>query len=58
MSKLTVANLDRRQAERTQPGPLVDLLLTTGAMTGPHRRTHPVTLSPLQRLLRWVKGTE
>ena len=55
--KLTAANLDRRQAERTQPGALVDLLLTTGAMTGPHRRTHPVTLTVWQRLLRRLKGT-
>lgn len=31
-------------------------LLATGAMTGPHRRTRPVTLSLLQRLVRLLKG--
>ena len=55
--KLTAAHLDRRQAERTQPGPLVDLLLTTGAMSGPHRSTRPLTVSRWKRLLRWLKGT-
>lgn len=30
----------------------VELLLATGAMEGPFRRTHPITLGPLRRAIR------
>lgn len=41
---LTGWHLDAKQVEReTAALPLPDLLLKTGAMTGPHRRTHPIT---------------
>lgn len=33
-----------------------DQLLATGAMTGPHRRTRPITLSLRQRLLRALRS--
>jgi hypothetical protein len=33
----------------------VQQLLASGAMTGPHKRLKPVTLNPLQRLLRTVR---
>ena len=42
--RLTERHLDAKQREReTAPVPLGDLLLSTGAMTGPHKRTRPVT---------------
>lgn len=42
-TKLTRAHFDRRQEERdTAHLSLPDLLLLKGAMSGPHRQTHPV----------------
>lgn len=35
----------------------IEALLASGAMEGPGKRTRPITLSPLQRFLRWLKGT-
>jgi len=41
---LTERHLDAKQMELVTAGlPLPDLLLKTGAMTGPHRRTLPIT---------------
>lgn len=34
--------------------PLVELLLQKGSMTGPHRRTKPLTVTAWQRLSRAV----
>jgi hypothetical protein len=31
-------------------------LLATGALTGPYRRTRPLTLSALARFRRWVRA--
>ena len=37
----------------TGPAPLdANLLLATGAMTGPHRRTRPVLFGPVRRFVR------
>lgn len=50
-TKLTAAHLDRRQEERdTAAMSLPDLLLAKGSMSGPHRRTHPIT--------RWTLAVE
>ncbi len=35
---------------------LPDQLLATGAMSGPHRRAHPITTSPWARLRRAVRA--
>jgi len=35
---------------------LPDLLLKTGAMTGPYRRAKPVTVSLFSRLLRQLRA--
>lgn len=54
---LTAANLDRRQAERDNAHlSLPELLLRSGAMTGPHRITRPVTVSGLLRMKRAVRS--
>jgi hypothetical protein len=34
---------------------IVELMLSTGAMTGPHRKTHPITLTPWIRLKRALR---
>lgn len=39
---------------RDCPASLPHLLLQTGAMTGPHKRTKPLTLPWWVRLLRWA----
>ena len=33
-----------------------DLLLASGAVEGPFRRTHAITLSALARFRRWVRA--
>jgi hypothetical protein len=33
-----------------------DLLLSTGAITGPYRKTRPVTLTWRVRITRWVRS--
>jgi hypothetical protein len=33
-----------------------DQLLATGALMGPYRRTHPITLSLLARFRRWLRA--
>lgn len=59
MNKITVAALDRHIADMRQPErTLPDLLLHTGAMEGPYRRTAPHQIRPLKttlrmRLARW-----
>ena len=43
-TKPSEADLDRRQAERAAASmSLPDLLLSKDAMTGPYKRTHPIT---------------
>lgn len=44
--------------EQRTGGAAVDTsqLLATGAMTGPHRHTRPITLTLRQRLVRWIRG--
>jgi hypothetical protein len=37
---------------------LIDHLLETGVMTGPHRRTHPLTLNLRTRFIRWAAKKE
>jgi hypothetical protein len=41
--KLTEAHLDRRIAEKLETRGMADLLLSSGAIEGPYRHTHPVT---------------
>lgn len=48
--------IDRAQAARSLAAlPLHELLLRQGSMTGPYRRTVPVTLSPITKLARCVR---
>lgn len=48
--------IDRAQAARSLAAlSLPDLLLRQGSMTGPYRRTVPVTLSPITRAVRWMR---
>lgn len=50
---ISAAHLDMRQREREiRSLSLPDLLLTTGAMSGPHRRARPATIGLLKRLHR------
>lgn len=52
-TKLTRAHLDARQAEReAAPLSLPDLLLSKGAMTGPHKRTRPFRRTRMGRFFR------
>ncbi len=37
--------------------PLIEKLLATGAMSGPHKRTRPFTLTRRMRFLRWLRKT-
>lgn len=37
------------------PPDAVPLMLSTGAMTGPHRKTRPYTLTWRMRVVRWVR---
>lgn len=54
---LTAANLDRQQREREIAGlSLPAMLLSTGAMSGPHFTPRPLTVGPLQRVRRAVRG--
>jgi hypothetical protein len=39
------------------PDHLPDLLLARGSMSGPHRRTRPMTVSRWVRFTRWVRKT-
>ena len=63
-AKCTEADLDRHESARQQFLRLVrpsrpagtsiaDLLLASGAVEGPYRPTHPVTLTWRTRLARW-----
>lgn len=40
-----------------QPKDLHERLLAAGSMSGPHRRTRPLTVSKWTRLLRWLRNT-
>lgn len=40
---------------KRHPDSLGAMLLASGAVTGPHKRPKPVTLSPLQRAWRAVR---
>ncbi len=54
--KLTEKHLDLRQRERTERRDLGDLLLSSGALQGPYRRTHPTKLSVWARILRALRA--
>lgn len=62
--KLTATDLNQHIAQRHSPlvtrngGARIDTeqLLSSGALTGPHRTTRPITLSLRQRVLRWLRG--
>ena len=62
--KLTEIDLNQHIAQRHSPlvtrngGQRVDtdLLLASGALVGPHKRTRPLTVSRLQRLCRAVRA--
>lgn len=50
---LVAADLDARQAERQCAGvPLPDLLLRSGALTGPYTRARPLTIGSWVRMVR------
>lgn len=50
---LVAADLDARQAERQCAGvPLPELLLQSGALTGPYTRTRPLTIGAWVRMVR------
>lgn len=40
----------------TFPADGFEKLLSTGAMTGPHKRTRPLTLTWRMRVVRWVRS--
>lgn len=42
-ARLTEAHLDRQIEAKTETRPLPELLLAKGVMTGPHKRTRPIT---------------
>lgn len=62
--KLTETDLRQHIAQRHSPlvthngGARIDtrLMLCTGAMSGPHYRTRPVTFTMRMRICRWVRG--
>lgn len=49
-TKLCEAHPDRRIAEKMETRGLADLLLSSGAVEGPFKRTHPVTRGALNAL--------
>ena len=53
--KLTESALDRRLADKRETRGLIDLLLSTGAMTGPYIPVRPLTVTPLMRLRRALR---
>lgn len=64
MRKLTEADLDRAQRRRTSPfitangGGQIDTqqLLASGAITGPHRPTKPLSLTWRMRIVRALRS--
>lgn len=54
--RLTAASIDRRIAAKQERRALPELLLATGAMEGPFRRSRPLTLSPLARIRRALRS--
>lgn len=38
------------------PDTLPDLLLSKGSMSGPHRRTRPLTINRWARLSNWIRN--
>ena len=55
-TKLVEAHLDRRIAEKAESRSLPELLLAKGSMSGPHRRTHPITRSALGALRSYLSN--
>lgn len=53
---LTAAELDRRNAWLNERRSLPDLLLHTGAMQGPYRKTRPLKTTMRMRLARWWRA--
>lgn len=54
--KLTERHLDLRQRDRTERRDLGDMLLASGSVQGPYRRTHPIKLSVWSRILRALRA--
>lgn len=54
LSQAELADMARQLRAVTEPLP--DLLLRTGAMSGPYRQTRPLTVSAWRRMVRAVRA--